>query len=460
MDLVAEKQDSPKTSLPPPPSSQDIAIFLLVFAISLVLGWQGGPPLVVRLFFICFSLAGAVSSIRSTTEGLGRQWLKGFETLSDLFMAIGGMLAGLPLLKRWFGSFFGWFRYIGSSPAVAANMFIAVDMGGNSLAQDLAHADVSKQYAATIVGYSLGVTVSYSLPLALVMWNKSQRILLILGLLPGLLAVPLGVFITNALLAVQKPLVNTEIRVGAPLDATLDVKLWEDTIAVLVPCWALGIAGCLCAKFKMQLLITVFAWLGCALDVLIRSFFWLSLVQYAGGQLSLFERYAPFLVMDPLVPGVKPSEGETTGLEIAGSIVLILTGVYPFIMLVQEKLLLPLCKLGKLMGFRDPQGHGILAVLGCTTNSICLLQIVSENPVRPEETIMSVAFMVSGSFTLGDYLVYASLYQPGILLPLMLGKLVGGVFAVFVARLTTCRFFLHRVAEWPEFSEESEDAEH
>ena len=51
--------------------------------------------------------------------------------------------------------------------------------------------------------------------------------------------------------------------------------------------------------------------------------------------------------------------------------------------------------------------------------------------------VANIAFGVSAAFVFGDHMAFAAGFAPEYLLPLMLGKLTGGISAVFVAlRLT------------------------
>jgi hypothetical protein len=110
------------------------ALFSLAFYLSWLTETRNNPDnpqltgafaSAIRLFFIFFSLFGAICSVCISSEsGLGRQWVAGLEACPDLFLAIAGMLAGLPSLKQFFLKCFGWFSYIGSNESVAANMLL------------------------------------------------------------------------------------------------------------------------------------------------------------------------------------------------------------------------------------------------------------------------------------------------------------------------------------------------
>ena len=51
--------------------------------------------------------------------------------------------------------------------------------------------------------------------------------------------------------------------------------------------------------------------------------------------------------------------------------------------------------------------------------------------------VINTAFAVCGSFMLGDHLAYVASTDASISLPLILGKLIGGVFALIIAFIVT-----------------------
>lgn len=411
----------------------------------------------VRLFFVCFSLIGALNSLAPDSP-IGVEWRNGLDTLPDLFLAIGGMLAGVPLLRRFFESamvktvFEGWF---GSNAAVAANMLVAIDMGGNSLAGHLllgggdhhegavvttgGRGAADHYVSACVLGYSSGVTFSFSIPIGLAMLrSEAHRRLLVLGLIPGLCCVPVSCLISYTVLALQTPfaIAGPAAPHKGGLVHGLDVA--EAFRAVAVPLWIVAVLAYLLARFRQPWLLVVFKIFGAALEVFIRGCFFLSLLQDLGGCRILFEDYCPVLVMDPLLPAQRAGGGPS-GLQVAGSIALLLTGVYPFVHLLKifllHKTLIPF---GSFLGFSDPSGRGVLGALASTTNTICLFQSIRSG-MQAKEAVLGCAFMVCGGFVLGDYLVYASIYQPQLLGALVVGKLTGGLLAVELARRTTAR---------------------
>ena len=85
-------------------------------------------------------------------------------------------------------------------------------------------------------------------------------------------------------------------------------------------------------------------------------------------------------------------------------------------------------KLGKLLGINDIAAAGMVATLA---NSIPMFQMMKDMDNRGK--IINVAFAVSASFVLGDHLGFTAGVAPEMIFPMMVGKIIAGVCAVFVA---------------------------
>lgn len=53
--------------------------------------------------------------------------------------------------------------------------------------------------------------------------------------------------------------------------------------------------------------------------------------------------------------------------------------------------------------------------------------------MRARDKVLCVAFGVCAQATIGDHLAFTANFQPTLVLPILLGKLVGGFLAVFIA---------------------------
>ena len=88
----------------------------------------------------------------------------------------------------------------------------------------------------------------------------------------------------------------------------------------------------------------------------------------------------------------------------------------------------PLLKLGGLLGINDTAAAGLIASLA---NSIATFGMVKEMDERGK--VVNIAFAVSAAFVFGDHLGFTAGFAPQMLPAMILGKLAGGISAVFVA---------------------------
>jgi hypothetical protein len=102
-----------------------------------------------------FSLLGACSALfYSADEGMGGEWTKGLAVIPDIFGAVGGMIAALPLVIPFFQNCFGWFHYILSTPAHAVCSMLDPTM-----------------QAGTVAAYAVNNDIDVSFPASAMKWN-------------------------------------------------------------------------------------------------------------------------------------------------------------------------------------------------------------------------------------------------------------------------------------------------
>ena len=85
-------------------------------------------------------------------------------------------------------------------------------------------------------------------------------------------------------------------------------------------------------------------------------------------------------------------------------------------------------KLGKVLEINDPAAAGLVASLA---NSIATFRLVKDMDDRGK--VVNIAFAVSAAFVFGDHLGFAAGFAPEMILPMIVGKLAGGIAAVAVA---------------------------
>ena len=130
-----------------------------------------------------------------------------------------------------------------------------------------------------------------------------------------------------------------------------------------------------------------------------------------------------------VIPGLAPI---SEGFETVGTIAIVLAGAFPLVYVLTQVLNKPLMALGKLLGINEPASAGLIASLA---NSIATFGMVKDMDDRGK--VVNIAFAVPAAFVFGDHLGFTAGFAPELLPAMIVGKLVGGVFAVGIALLLT-----------------------
>lgn len=312
------------------------------------------------------------------------------------------------------------FSAIGADPAIAATTFIAVDMGGYQLADALAQTREG-WIIAMVVGYMSGATIVFSIPVGLAMLKEADHKYMALGVMAGILSVPVGVFVACILIAVF----NTPVRdtVSANADSTLMLALEPGLILInimplIVVCLALAIG----LKLFPNKMIRGFLMFGKIMDATLKLVLVFSIVEYFTGA---FTNILGGWGFDPIIA----DEADMfRALEVAGYIGIMLSGAFPMVYMIKKYLAGPMESIGKRFGMDSVGAAGILAA---AANILAMFHLI-EN-MKPRDKVLCIAFSVCGAFMFGDHLAFTANFQPNMILPVMLGKLAGGIFGFALA---------------------------
>ena len=379
---------------------------------------------VVILIIMACAIAGALASVAKPESSLGKEFVAGIDAIGPIFLPVAGIMAAAPYLTAFVGSVFGpAFSAVGADPAMAATTFIAVDMGGYQLAEALAQTKES-WIMAMVTGYMGGATIVFTIPVALKMLKKNDRKYLALGVMCGLLSIPIGVFVSSAIIAFSNPLIREAIMAGSG-EATYQLALGFGTIGLnLVPLIIICVLLALGLKFIPDGMIKGFIVFGRILESVLKLVLVVVIVEYFTGLFSaLLGQYYGF---DPIIA----DEADLfRALEVAGAIGIMLCGAFPMVYLIKRYLHKPLAVIGKVFGLSSDATAGLLAA---AANVIALLEIVKD--MRARDKVICLAFAVCCAFLFGDHLSFTANFQPSIIAPVMLGKLAGGISAIIFAR--------------------------
>lgn len=341
-----------------------------------------------------FAVFGALDRIFGSRFGLGKHFEEGILAMGSLALAMVGIISLSPVIARVLEPVVvPVFSFLGADPAMFAGTILACDMGGGPLAEALTQDPQAAALGGILTGSMLGATVVFTIPVALGILEPEDRPALAKGVLCGIVTIPIGV-LTGGLAA------------GFPIWMVLRNLIPIVLIAALI------VLGLWKAERALIRGFTVF---GKLITGLITFGLALAILQALTG-ITLIEGIAPI----------------SEGLEVVGDIAIILAGAFPLVFVVTRLLEKPLLKAGALLGINETAAAGLIASLA---NSIATFGLVKDMDQRGK--VVNIAFAVSAAFVFGDHLGFTAGFAPDMLLPMIIGKLVGGITAIGVALVLT-----------------------
>lgn len=349
---------------------------------------------VIVYLMVAFMALGAVDRILGNRFGLGEKFEEGVMAMGSLALAMIGIICLAPVLVGLLRPVVvPFYQLLGADPAMFAGTILANDMGGAPLAKELALTEEAGRFGGLIVGAMLGPTIVFTIPVGLGIIQPEDRPALATGVLAGVITVPIGALAGG-------------LAAGFPLMMVLRNLLPIVLFAVLI---ALGLAlvpGGMVKGFQIFGRIIV-------------------IVITIGLAAAIIETLTPLT----LIPGLNPID---EGVSIVGDIAIVLAGAFPLVYVITKVFQKPLMKLGGLLGMNDVAAAGMVATLA---NNIPMFQMLHDMDRRGK--IVNVAFAVSAAFVFGDHLGFTAGFDPTMIFPMIVGKLVGGVTAVAAALFLT-----------------------
>ncbi|MBQ9148263.1 MAG: ethanolamine utilization protein EutH [Oscillospiraceae bacterium] len=341
-----------------------------------------------------FAVLGALDRIFSNRFGLGVEFENGILAMGSLAMAMLGIISLAPVLAAVLRPVVvPVFSLLGADPAIFAGSILACDMGGGSLAAEMTTDPNAALLGGVLVGSMLGATIVFTIPVAMGILDEADRPAMAQGILCGIVTIPVGVLVGGIVAGFPMIMVLRNLIPIVLIGALIALGLWKAEGAMIRGFAAFG-KGVIAV-------ITV------------------------GLAAAIVEELTGFV----LIPGLAPlSEGFAT----VGAIAIVLAGAFPLVLVLTKVLKKPLMRLGGLLGINDTAAAGLIASLA---NSIATFGLVKD--MDPRGKVVNIAFAVSAAFVFGDHLGFAAGFAPEMILPMIIGKLAGGVSAVAVALLVT-----------------------
>lgn len=345
---------------------------------------------IIIYIMVVFAALGALDRIIGNKFGIGEKFEEGIMAIGALAISMVGIIALAPVianvLKPVIVPLYG---FLGADPAMFAGTLLANDMGGAPLAQALAIDAQAGLFGGLIVGAMLGPTIVFTIPVGLGIIQESDRKYLATGVLAGVITIPIGSFVGG-------------LVAGFPLMIV---------VLNLIPILLFAV------------LIAVGLWL--FQDAMIKGFTYFGKFVVAIITLGLGLGIIESLTGIVIIKGMNPI---SEGFEVVADIAIVLAGAFPLVYVITKVFRKPLLALGKLLGMNDVAAAGLVASLA---NSIPMFGMMKDMDNRGK--ILNVAFAVSAAFVFGDHLGFTAGFEPDMIFPMIVGKLVGGITAIFVA---------------------------
>ncbi len=346
----------------------------------------------LTIIILIFSVLGAIDKIFGNRFGLGKEFEKAFMLLGTMALCMIGMIVISPFIAqvmRPVSEVFSNVLHIDAS-IIPASLF-ANDMGGAPLAVEMASDEKIGLYNALVVSSMMGCTVSFTIPFALGVVGKNQHEELMLGLLCGIVTIPIGCFVSG-------------IICGLPILSLLLVLL---PLIIFSGVIAFGLV-----KFP-KFCIKAFKVFGVFINTLIIIGLALGIVRF--------------------LSGIEIIKGLTTieeGAAICLNAAIVLSGSFPFMYILSKVLAKPLKAIGRKIGVNEYSVVGIVSTLATSATAFGMMDKMDK-----KGAVMNSAFSISGAFILGSHLAFTMAFDNTYVFPVLLGKLISGVCALIVANV-------------------------
>ena len=341
-----------------------------------------------------FALLGGLDRILGGRFGLGSRFEEGILSMGSLALAMVGIVSLAPVLAGILKPIVvPVYRLLGADPAMFAGTLLACDMGGGPLARQLTADPQAADLGGVITGSMLGATVVFTIPVAMGILEERDRPAMAKGILCGMVAIPFGILAGGLTAGYAFSMVLRNLVPIVLMALLIALGLWRAEKAMVTAFTAFG-----------KILVAVVT------------------VGLSGAIIQALTGFA-------VIPGLAPI---SEGFETVGTIAIVLAGAFPLVYVLTRVLNKPLMALGKLLGINEPASAGLIASLA---NSIATFGMVKDMDDRGK--VVNIAFAVPAAFVFGDHLGFTAGFAPELLPAMIVGKLVGGVFAVGVALALT-----------------------
>ena len=346
----------------------------------------------ITIVILIFSLIGAFDKLIGDKFGMGKEFEKGFKLFTPMAMAMLGILVLAPAIGVWLMPFFEkFYSLLGIDPSIIPASLFANDMGGMTLAQAVYKSESIGNFNGFVVSSMMGCVISFTIPFSTGIVNKSQHKELFFGLLCGIITIPIGCLVSGLIL---------KIKIGLLLFNLLPLIIFSIIISVLL-------------IFFTNTCIKIFSVFGTLMRI----------VAIIGLACAIFT----FLTKIEINKNFDTLENAAF---ICVNACVTLSGALPLMFILSKLLDKPMNKIGAKIGINGVSALALLSTLVTNATTFGLMDKMNKKGV-----VINSAFATSAAFTFGGHLALTMAFNSDYVIPMIIGKIVSGIFSVLLALL-------------------------
>ena len=347
---------------------------------------------VLTVIVLAFSALGALDVILGNKIGVGEEFKRGFTIFCPMALSMIGMIVIAPAVGVWLEPFFdGFYNTFGIDPSIIPASLLANDMGGTSLALTVAKSEAVGKFNALVVSSMMGCIISFTIPFTMGMVKSERHRELFIGLICGIAAVPIGCF-------------------AAGLVSGLGVLVvLFDLLPIIILSLIVGVA----LVFAREICIKFFGIFGLIIKI----------VAMIGLMLSIFT----------LLTGITVNphfDSFENAAFICAYGCVTLSGMLPLMFLLSKLVGKVLKRAGDKLKIDETSALSLMGSLVTLASTFSVTEKMNKKGL-----VINAAFGATAAYVFGGHLSFTMIYDAGYAAPMIVGKLVAGVFALIFALL-------------------------
>lgn len=344
----------------------------------------------IIMYVIAFgAVLGGVDRMLGNRFGYGEKFENGFRMLGPVGLSMAGIICLSPLLSSGMGAVVTPLCHaIGMDPSIFGSI-LSLDMGGYSLALDLAEDARVGLFSGVIVSSVFGCTIVFTIPVGLAAIRPEDKPWFTRGILLGFLAMPFSIFAGG-------------LAMGLPVT----VILWNSLpVVVLCGLLALGVLK------KPKAMEKGFALFGKCIQVISTFGLILAAVTHMTG-LTILGQMLPL----------------QQAMQTVSAIGIVMLGSMPLAELLQRLLRVPFAWISRKTGLNSVSTTGLILGLVSATPTLAMLPEMDKRG-----KVVCASCLVCCVGFLGSHLAFAINSQPDMVPALLVTKLVGAILGAGIA---------------------------